>query len=83
VHIRNVVQTAIIKSMNKESISTGQRAKVIFKFIGHPEYIRLGDRILFREGRSKGIGDIITLIPYYDKRTTSSSSSSSDSDGNV
>merc|ERR1719318_1531205 len=53
VHIGNVVQTAIIKSMNKESISTGQRAKVIFKFFNHPEYIRLGDRILFREGRSK------------------------------
>lgn len=83
VHIGNVVQTAIIKSISKEPLSTGQRAKVVFKFVCHPEYIHVGDQILFREGRSKGIGEVTSIIPYFhgeNKRTNNSFSSSSDSD---
>jgi GTPase len=34
---------------------------VQFRFIRNPEYIRVGTRILFREGRSKGIGWVTKL----------------------
>jgi GTPase len=85
VHIGNVLQTAIIKSISKESLSTGQRAKVVFKFVCHPEYIHVGDQILFREGRSKGIGEVTALIPYFedDKTRTSNNSFSSSSDSDT
>jgi len=69
VHIGNVVQTAMIKSISKESIATGERATVVFQFLRHPEYIHMGDQILFREGRSKGIGEITSVVPYLNADT--------------
>jgi GTPase len=40
----------------------GSRAKVTFEFAKRPEYIRPGMRMLFRDGRVRGVG-IITGIP--------------------
>eukprot|EP00547_Thalassionema_nitzschioides_P001143 CAMPEP_0194211860 /NCGR_PEP_ID=MMETSP0156-20130528/11274_1 /TAXON_ID=33649 /ORGANISM="Thalassionema nitzschioides, Strain L26-B" /LENGTH=672 /DNA_ID=CAMNT_0038939543 /DNA_START=20 /DNA_END=2038 /DNA_ORIENTATION=+ len=40
----------------------GSRAKVRFEFATRPEYIRPGMRMLFRDGRVRGIG-VITGIP--------------------
>jgi elongation factor 1-alpha len=40
----------------------GSRAKVTFEFAKRPEYIRPGMRMLFRDGRMRGVG-IITSIP--------------------
>eukprot|EP00573_Skeletonema_grethae_P008195 CAMPEP_0201709240 /NCGR_PEP_ID=MMETSP0578-20130828/57993_1 /ASSEMBLY_ACC=CAM_ASM_000663 /TAXON_ID=267565 /ORGANISM="Skeletonema grethea, Strain CCMP 1804" /LENGTH=708 /DNA_ID=CAMNT_0048198197 /DNA_START=63 /DNA_END=2189 /DNA_ORIENTATION=- len=40
----------------------GSRAKVRFEFAQRPEYIRPGMRMLFRDGRVRGVG-IITGIP--------------------
>ncbi|CAB9505840.1 GTP-binding protein 1 (Fragment) [Seminavis robusta] len=40
----------------------GSRAKVRFEFAQRPEYIRPGMRMLFRDGRVRGVG-IITAIP--------------------
>lgn len=49
---------------DKESIvlRPGSRAKVTFEFAKRPEYIRPGMRMLFRDGRVRGVG-IITSIP--------------------
>jgi elongation factor 1-alpha len=40
----------------------GSRAKVRFEFAKRPEYVRPGMRMLFRDGRVRGVG-IITSIP--------------------
>jgi elongation factor 1-alpha len=40
----------------------GSRAKVRFEFAKRPEYIRTGMRMLFRDGRVRGVG-IVTGIP--------------------
>jgi len=40
----------------------GSRAKVRFEFAKRPEYIRSGMRMLFRDGRVRGVG-IVTGIP--------------------
>lgn len=40
----------------------GSRAKVRFEFAKRPEYVRAGMRMLFRDGRVRGVG-IITGIP--------------------
>lgn len=40
----------------------GSRAKVRFEFAQRPEYIRAGMRMLFRDGRVRGVG-IVTGIP--------------------
>lgn len=62
VYIRNVIQTAVIEEMNKESLRTGQRAKIRFRFMKQPEYVRQGSRIFFREGHTKGVGQVLNVI---------------------
>jgi len=64
VHVGNVRQTAIITKMSKGGIQTNEKAVVTFRFINRPEYIRLGSRLLFRDGRTKGMGEVTKVTPY-------------------
>jgi len=50
-------------SLSQEELRTGERAVVRFCFIKHPEYLRLGAKLLFREGVTKGIGHVTRLLP--------------------
>lgn len=43
---------------------TGDKAFCHFRFIKNPEYLRLDDRLIFREGRTKAVGTITKLYPY-------------------
>ncbi|KAM6940186.1 GTP-binding protein 2b [Xenentodon cancila] len=64
VHVGNVRQTAIVECLHgKDELRTGERAVVHFRFIKHPEYLRLGAKLLFREGVTKGIGHVTRLLP--------------------
>jgi len=47
----------------KEVLRTGDRSKVRFRFLYHPEYLKVGMRLIFREGRCKGIGIITSINP--------------------
>ncbi|KAI1732106.1 elongation factor tu GTP binding domain-containing protein [Ditylenchus destructor] len=64
VHVGSIRQTATILSMNKECLRTGDRDSVTLKFIRHPEYLRTGTRMVFREGRTKAVGTVRQIIPY-------------------
>jgi len=66
VHIGNVRQTAVIHSIQPlQQISmNNDKANVVFKFIRYPEYIKPGARLLFREGRTKGMGRVTEIEPY-------------------
>jgi GTPase len=55
-HVGPVSQTCAIIDIDREFIRTGDRATVAFRFVQQPEYLAVGDRILFREGRTKGLG---------------------------
>nr|XP_019962722.1 PREDICTED: GTP-binding protein 2-like [Paralichthys olivaceus] len=64
VHVGNVRQTATVECLHgKDELRTGERAVVRFRFIKHPEYLRLGAKLLFREGVTKGIGHVTGLLP--------------------
>ena len=43
--------------MDREALRTGDKAKIRFRFIKHPEYLRVGTRLVFREGRTKAVGE--------------------------
>lgn len=58
IHCSCVRQSAKIIKMDSESIRTGDKATVRFRFMFRPEYLRLGERLIFREGRTKGLGII-------------------------
>jgi len=62
-HVGPVSQTCAIVDIDRAFIRTGDRATVAFRFVQRPEYLTIGDRILFREGRTKGLG-IVKSVGY-------------------
>lgn len=64
VHCGSIRQTASILSMSQDCLRTGDKALVRFRFIKHPEYIKPGQRMVFREGRTKAVGNVLKLIPH-------------------
>ncbi len=60
-HVGPVSQTCAIVDIDREFIRTGDRATVAFRFVQRPEFLSVGERILFREGRTKGLGIVKSL----------------------
>lgn len=60
-HVGPVSQTCAIIDIDREFIRTGDRATVAFRFVQRPEFLAVGERILFREGRTKGLGIVKSL----------------------
>lgn len=63
VHCGSIRQTASILNMSMDCLRTGDKALVHFRFIKNPEYLRVGMRMVFREGRTKAVGNIVLLLP--------------------
>ena len=62
-HVGPISQTCAIIDIDRAYIRTGDRATVAFRFVQRPEYLSVGERILFREGRTKGLG-IVKSVGY-------------------
>jgi len=62
-HVGPISQTCSIVDIDRAYIRTGDRAIVAFRFCQRPEFLAVGDRILFREGRTKGLG-IVKEVGY-------------------
>ncbi|CZR65022.1 probable GTP-binding protein 1; G-protein 1 [Phialocephala subalpina] len=62
-HVGPVSQTCAIIDIDRAYIRTGDKATVAFRFVQRPEYLAPGDRLLFREGRTKGLG-IVKSVGY-------------------
>jgi GTPase len=63
VHCGVAQQTAKLINLDREYLRTGDKGKIRFRFLYWPEYVREGSRLIFREGRTKGIGRITRIIP--------------------
>lgn len=61
-HCGSIRQTASIISMSKDCLRTGDKALIHFRFIKHPEYMTAGQRMVFREGRTKAVGNVVRII---------------------
>lgn len=44
-------------------LTTNDTASVLFEFVRHPEYVKPGQSILFREGETKGVGRVTQVFP--------------------
>jgi len=65
VHIGNIRQTAFITNISPlKKLESSDQALVTFKFMKNPEFVKTGTRILFREGRTKGIGRVVKVEPF-------------------
>jgi len=61
IHCGSVRQSAKICNMDKELARTGDSAIVTFKFMFRPEFIENDMKIVFRDGRTKGIGKVLRV----------------------
>ncbi|KAI0049854.1 P-loop containing nucleoside triphosphate hydrolase protein [Auriscalpium vulgare] len=63
-HCGAVRQTVRIITIDhpQNLLRTGDRATVTFEFIAHPEFVKVGMKLLFREGKTKGLGVITKLL---------------------
>mmetsp|Transcript_18240 Transcript_18240/g.24031 ORF Transcript_18240/g.24031 Transcript_18240/m.24031 type:complete len:478 (+) Transcript_18240:130-1563(+) len=63
VHCGVIRQAAAMEKIYaEESLCTGQRADVKFRFMYFAEYLLPGTQFLFREGRAKGLGKVTKII---------------------
>ncbi len=56
IHIQTVRQSAEIIEMSEEPLRSGEKADVTFRFLYRPEIISSGQKLIFREGATRGIG---------------------------
>lgn len=57
-HIETISDTTIFQPLDKEYLSAGDTGKIRMKFKYRPYAIREGQKLIFREGRSKGVGKV-------------------------
>ncbi|KAI5790140.1 P-loop containing nucleoside triphosphate hydrolase protein [Geopyxis carbonaria] len=62
-HVGPVSQTCKIVAIDRDLMRTGDRAVVVFEFCQRPEFLSVNEKLLFREGRTKGLG-IVTALGY-------------------
>ncbi|WP_414470345.1 GTPBP1 family GTP-binding protein [Methanobacterium sp. ACI-7] len=61
-HVETISETTAFEPLDKEYMSAGDSGKVRMRFKYRPYCIKEGQKIIFREGRSKGIGTITKVI---------------------
>ncbi len=70
VYVASAMQTAVIQEIQgKEMLDVGENGRVRFRFLCRPEFLRVGFRVLFRGGQTKGIGEVTGLTPVNRERT--------------
>lgn len=62
IHCGKIAQTAKIINMDNESIRSGDKTSVVFRFKYKAEFIEKEDILIFREGKTKGIGRITEIL---------------------
>ena len=63
IHCGVVRQAANVIQMSNELLRSGDKGTIRFKFAYRPEIMHAGMHILFREGRTKGLGEVRTIFP--------------------
>ena len=61
-HIETISETVAFELLDKEYMSAGDTGKIRMRFKYRPFCVKEGQKIIFREGRSKGIGTITRII---------------------
>lgn len=62
-HIGTINQAASVVSISPGPIlKAGQSATIVFKFCHQAEYIRIEDKVIFRQENARGVGTVVRLI---------------------
>ncbi len=63
-HTNTVSSTVKLKLLDKKYLKAGDAGNVQMVFRYRPQFVREGDRFVFREGKTKGIGTITKILKY-------------------
>ena len=58
VHLETISETVIFEDMEKDYMKAGDRGLVKIRFKYNPQFVFEGQKFIFREGKSKGVGEI-------------------------
>lgn len=61
-HIETIAETTVFQPLDQEYLSAGDTGKIRMRFKYRPYAIREGQKLIFREGRSKGVGKISKVL---------------------
>lgn len=64
IHLATVAETAKVKLIDKTYMKAGEAGKVEFIFKYRSAYLDVGDKFVFREGKTKGIGTVTKIVRY-------------------
>jgi len=67
IHCGCTRQAASLSMDEASALRTGDRALVSFQFLFYPEWVEIGDTIIFREGSTKGVGKIVSIVQEKDR----------------
>ncbi|MEM4373622.1 MAG: GTP-binding protein [Nitrososphaerota archaeon] len=61
-HCHTISSSVKLTLLDREYLKAGETGRVMMRFKYRPWYVRLNDKFVFREGKTKGIGTIIRIL---------------------
>ena len=61
VHLETIAEAAVFEQLDRDYMMAGDNGRVTMRFKFHPYYIYEGQKFIFREGKSKGIGQVVSV----------------------
>ena len=62
IHLETISEAVVLEPVNREFLAAGDRGRVKVSFKYAPHFVERGQRFVFREGRSKGIGVVTEVV---------------------
>jgi len=62
IHLQTAAEVAKIDCLDKQYLKSGDTGMVRFTFKYSPQFVQVGDRFVFREGKTKGIGTVTKTL---------------------
>jgi len=72
---------AAVAAGDESILRTGDRGLVRFRFMQRAEYLKVGTKLIFREGRTKGLGTVREVFPVKEPVAVGTSTSVADGSG--
>jgi len=66
IHCGIIRQSAKIVLKPDQQLKMGDRASVDFRFVQYPEFMEVGEKFFFREGTTRGVGEIKSILAIKD-----------------
>ena len=67
VHMGSIRQTAVVEGIfGRDSLKANETGSCLFRFLIRPEFVKVGMSLLFRDGKTKGVGVVTQIFPLHD-----------------